>query len=59
MKSINNFYELNNSNSSLVEILKSISLNKNEKMILSSISSCTKLLPIASNVLTTEEFLYV
>ena len=59
MKSINNYGELNGSES-IIEYFYLISnQNTNEKKRLSAINSCTKIINTSSNnIFTTEEFYY-
>lgn len=65
MKSINDYYELGYKNhskgdSNVLEIFHALisNQNTNDRKRLSLLNATTKLLATASNLLTTEEFLY-
>lgn len=65
MKSINDYYEISfkgnsKSDSNVLEIFHALisNQNTNDKTRLSLLNATTKLLADASNLLTTEEFLY-
>lgn len=63
MKSINDYYEIgykgnSKSDSNILEIFHALISNQNDRKRLSLLNSTTKLLASASNLLTTEEFLY-